>query len=124
MQVGEIYYWDTNKAIGYDSRFKYHMYVGASDDGHAFLFINKVDYGGDDYPLAKADYGFFALDTSYVSLTGVISYTDNELTAAQPELKGRLSAADLQGLFNSVAGCKTMTRSEVLLVGNALKTEF
>lgn len=60
MQVGEIYFWDTNKAKGHDSRDKYHLYIGECqwEDGHAFLFINKANYGG-DFPLAKKDYEFF-----------------------------------------------------------------
>jgi hypothetical protein len=123
MLVGEIYFWDTNKAKGHDSRDKYYLYICESqwDDGHAFLFINKTDYGG-DFALAKADYSFFPLQTSYVSLSGIIPYTDQELAIAV--LKGRLSAAHMQGLFNTVAGCKTMTSREMLLVGNALKTGF
>ena len=125
MLVGEIYFWDTNKARGHDSRDKYHLYICESqwDDGHAFLFINKTDYGG-DFALAKADYPFFPLQTSYISLSGIIPYTDQELAAATPELKGRLTAAHMQALFNVVAGSKTMVAREVLLVGNALKTGF
>jgi hypothetical protein len=123
MLSGEIYFWDTNKAKGHDSRDKYHLYLCESqwDDGHAFLFINKADYGG-DFPLAKADYPFFPLQTSYVSLSGIIPYTDQELAIAI--LKGRLSTAHMQALFNAVAGCKTMTPREILLAGNALKTGF
>jgi hypothetical protein len=92
MVVGEIYLWDTNKAKGHDSRDKYHLYVAESqwDDGHAFLFINKTDYGG-DFALSKTDYPFFPLATSYISLSGIIPYSDVELTAVTPELKGRLT---------------------------------
>lgn len=125
MLVGEIYFWDTNKAKGHDSRDKYHLYIGESqwDDGRAFLFINSTDYGG-DFALAKADYRFFPLEISYISLSGIVPYTDQELAAAAPELKGRLTAAHMQALFNAVAGCKTMTPREILLVGNALKAAF
>jgi hypothetical protein len=125
MLVGEIYFWDTNKAKGHDSRDKYHLYITESqwDDGHAFLFINKTDYGG-DFGLSKTDYPFFPLATSYISLSGVIPYSDGELAAVTPELKGRLTPAHMKDLFNAVAGCKTMTPREILLIGNALKTGF
>lgn len=125
MQVGEIYFWDTNKAKGRDSRHKYHLYIAESawDDGHAFLFINKTDYGG-DFPISNVDYEFFPLETSYISLSGVVCYTDDEITTAKPELKGRLSKGHMQDLFNAVGGCKTMVQREILLVGNALKAAF
>src|SRR5712671_1955501 len=105
MLVGEIYYWDTNKAAGHDSRFKYHLYIGESarDDGHAFLFINKADYGG-DFALSKNDYSLFPLGTSYIGLGNIVCYSDQELADAAPELKGRLTAAHMKELFNAVAG--------------------
>jgi hypothetical protein len=125
MLVGEIYFWETDKAKGHDSRDKYHLYIGECpwEDGHAFLFINKADYGG-DFPLHKTDYDFFPLDVSYVSLSGIVPYTDTELKDASPGLKGRLTKAHIQDLFNAVAGCKTMVNREILLVGNALKAAF
>jgi len=125
MQTGEIYYWDTDKAAGHDSRFKYHLYIGECpwEDGHAFLFINKADYGG-DFPLHKKDYDFFPLDVSYIGLGGIIPYTDQQLKDAAPELKGCLTKDHMQQLFNAVAGCKTMVNREILLVGNALRVAF
>ena len=79
MLVGEIYFWDTNKVKGHDSRDKYHLYIGECqwEDGHAFLFINKADFGG-NFALAKRDYGFFPLETSYVGLSGIICYSKKE----------------------------------------------
>jgi hypothetical protein len=126
MQVGEIYYWDTDKAKGHDSRFKYHLYISECpwEDGHAFLFVNKANQTGQDFAISKNDYPFFPLDTSYVGLGGIIPYTDNELVAAAPELKGRLRNLHMQALFNAAAGCNTMTGREILLVGNALKVAF
>ncbi len=120
MHVGEIYYWDTNKAKGHDSRFKFHVYIGECDEGHAFLFISKADYGG-DFAIHKKDYNFFPLDVSYISLSGIVSYTDQELKDSNLEFKGSLTKDHMQQLFNAVAGCKTMVNREILLVGNALK---
>jgi hypothetical protein len=59
MELGDIYYWETDRVSGYDTRFKYHVFITAGDwkfDGNVFLFINKADYGG-DYKITKADYG-------------------------------------------------------------------
>jgi hypothetical protein len=125
MQVGEIYYWDTDKAAGHDSRFKYHLFICEPDwnTDHSFLFINKADYGG-DFALSKADYDFFTIDPSYIGLGSVIPYTTDELAAVVPELKGRLSNQHMQDLFNAVLGCKKMTGSEKKLVGNALRVAF
>jgi hypothetical protein len=125
MHVGEIYFWNTDKAVGHDSRDKYHLYIGECpwENGHAFLFINKADYGG-DFPLHKNDYTFFPLDVSYIGLAGIIPYTDAELKTAVPILKGRLTKDHMQQLFNAVAGCKKMVNREILLVGNALKVAF
>lgn len=121
MQAGEIYFWNTDRATGHDTRDKYHLYVcegGAGyEDLHTFLFINKRDYGG-DYAIHKTDYGFFSLDVSYVG--GVVTYTADELKAASPVLKGRLSTAHLAGLCASVAGSETMTGYEQKHVYNAL----
>jgi hypothetical protein len=125
MLAGEIHYWNTDKAQGHASRNKYHLYISECrwEDGHAFLFINSAKCGS-DFELLKTDYPFFTFDKSYISLTGIIPYTDKELKDAAPDLKGRLTKQHLQDLFNAVAGCKTMPNREILLVGNALKTAF
>ncbi|MCX7313463.1 MAG: hypothetical protein NTV56_17450 [Alphaproteobacteria bacterium] len=125
MLVGEIHIWSTDKAKGHDSRNKYHLYIGecAWEDGHAFLFINSGKYGS-DFELLKLDYLFFPLEKNYISLTGIIPYSDRELESMAPVLKGRLTNQHMKDLFNAVADCKTMPNREVLLVGNALKTAF
>src|SRR5262249_50902723 len=117
--------WNTDKAAGYDSRDKYHLYIGECswEDGHAFLFINKADYGGDP-PLHKKKYEFFPLPINYFGFGKIIFYTDRELQEATPELKGCLTKDHMQQLFNAVAGCKKMVTREALLVGNALKVAF
>jgi hypothetical protein len=99
------------------------VYIGECEDGHAFLFISKADYGG-DFAIHKKDYSFFPLAVSYISLAGIVPYTDRELKDGAPELKGRLTKPHMQQLFNAVAGCKKMVNREILLVGNALKVAF
>jgi hypothetical protein len=125
MDVGEIFLWNTDKAKGHESRDKYHLYVSECqwEDGHAFLFISKADYGG-DFPIYKSDYGFFPLDTSYISLSGIVPYSDKEIQDARPERKGQLSKQHMQDLFHAVAGTEKMVEREKLLVGNALRIAF
>jgi hypothetical protein len=98
MQVGEIYYWNTDKAAGHDSRFKYHVYIGECEDGHAFLFISKADYGG-DFAIHKKDYSFFPLAVSYIMLSGHCALYRSRTKDGAPELKGRLTKPHMQQLF-------------------------
>ena len=65
MNLGEVYYWVTDQAAGYTTRPKFHVYlceVGWESEGdHAFLFINKSNYGGDYYAISNTDYDFLTL---------------------------------------------------------------
>jgi hypothetical protein len=126
MKVGEIYFWPTNKAIGYDSRDKYHIYICAGDwrdGGHTFLFISKADYGG-DFQILKRNYNFFPLEVSFISCSSVVTYTDDELKATNPELKGRLTNSDMQALFAAIAASESMEGWNIKKVCEALKSAF
>ena len=94
MNLGDIFYWVTEKAKGHDSRPKYHVYICPADgwDDHTFLLINKAPWG-DELKITKADYSFLEYD-SYVGCNGVVSYTDAELNASSVKNSG---AFDLQG---------------------------
>ena len=61
---------------------------------------------------------------SYIGLSSIVRYTDQELNDVAPQLKGRLTKVHMQQLFNAVAGCKKMVNREILLVGNALRMAF
>lgn len=125
MQLGDIYFWETNKAIGHDSRPKYHLFIREPDWNfdHTFLFINKADYGG-DFPISNKDYPFFPLETSYVDLGSSVGYTDDELKSANPTHKGTLTKPHLQGIYNSILAGGKMTRGEEKFVCEALRHAF
>jgi hypothetical protein len=59
------------KAIGYDSRAKYHIYICAADawDDSTFLLINKSPWG-DELKITKTDYPFLDYD-SYIGCNGL-----------------------------------------------------
>jgi len=125
MFLGEIYFWNTEKVAGRDSRFKYHLFVCEPEWplDHTFLYINSADYGG-DYAIQKNDYPFFSNDTSYVGINGVVCYTDQELKAGNPSLKGQLSKPHLQALFHVILQSGKMPGREEKIVCNALKAAF
>lgn len=125
MKLGEIFYFETDKVIGYGSRYKYHLYLGEYGwplDGHSFLFINKGDYGG-DYKILKADYSFFTLEYSYVGCNHVVPYSDEELAGLPPAL-GTLAISHLRELHAAVSKSKTMERRFVPVVCRALSAAF
>jgi|GEM_PF-3990547 len=125
MKLGEIYCFVSEKAIGYQSRKKYHIYICESDwrdanVGHLFLFVSKADYGG-DYPIKKSDYGFFDLEVSYVSCGRTIFYSDEELKQIKLEPLGSLNLGHLKELYSFVANSNTMERGKIKLVCEAIK---
>jgi hypothetical protein len=123
MKLGEIYYFTTDQAVGYDSRPKYHVYLGDSVwpfDGYIFLFISKSDYGG-DYRIYQKDYPFLTYEDSFVSCGSVLDYKAEEFRAANPERKGSLSKLHLAELHASVATSETMRASHIKVVCELLK---
>ncbi|MDQ0467712.1 hypothetical protein [Labrys wisconsinensis] len=123
MSLGEIYLFETTKAQGYALRQKYHLCICEStwkEEGFAFLFISKADYGG-DYPLLKEDYNFFPLDTSYISCNDIVVYSADELAIINPSPIGLLKNEHLRELYNHILASRTMAGWQIKLVGNALK---
>jgi hypothetical protein len=57
MQLGEVYCWETDKAIGHEKRKKYQVFICLEDGEHVFLFINSADWYN-DYKITKANYDF------------------------------------------------------------------
>lgn len=122
MNVGEIYHWVTDQAKGHDNRPKYHVYMceaGWRAEGYAFLFISKRDYGG-DYLINRNDYSFLTFPTSYVSCGDIVTYTDDQLTAASPQFVGSLTKPHMVELRNAIAGSHTMTGWQITLCCGAL----
>ncbi len=122
MQLGDIFYWETDKAVGHDLRNKYHIYICEDDwqAGNTFLFINKNGYDC-DFPITNVDYPFLTRPTSYICCSSLIFYTDPQLAAFSDKPVGRLSTAHLQALFHKIQRDGAMVRWEQGRVCNALK---
>ena len=123
MKLGEIYYFTSNQALGYQARPKYHVYVcdsGWVGDGHAFLFISSANYGG-DLRISKPDYPFLTYDVSYVSCGNPVFYSDEYLASVAPRFVAALKPAHVRDLYKLVLDSETMEGRYIKLVGGALK---
>jgi hypothetical protein len=121
MNIGDIFYWITDHAVGHDSRPKYHVYVCPADwvDDNTFLFINKGMYG-EDYTVTKADYPFLEYD-SYISCFGTTSYSDQEISAFDQTSKGSISKAHLNDILLLVDKSRVMERLQKKRICAALQ---
>jgi hypothetical protein len=124
MNLGDVFYWTTEKVKGHDSRAKYHIYVCPSDswDDHTFLLINKAPWG-DELKITKDDYQFLQYDR-YIGCNGIVTYTDIELAAFDPKPVGQITKEHLQALFNILADPLVMERMQAKRLCNALKSVF
>lgn len=123
MNVGEIYFWVTDKAVGHSSRPKFHVYIGEAgwrEQGHAFLFISSSNFTGCDYQINKVDYAFLTKDVSFVSCGRIVAYADHELAAAAPKFFGALSHQHLAQLRTAIANSDVMENWQILLVCGAI----
>jgi hypothetical protein len=123
MQLGDIFYHETDKAVGFDLRHKYHIYICADDHqaGHTFLFINSDGYPC-DYPISNKDYTFLARP-SYICCTSAVFYTDEQL-AKFPKPISRLSSLHMKELCNCIQSGGAMVRWQEGRVCSALKAGF
>jgi hypothetical protein len=123
MNLGDIFYWVTSKAIGHNSRPKYHIYICRPDwvDDHTFLFINKGMYG-EDFKITKKEYPFLAYGESYISCNAVISYSDTELSSFAKAPIGKLLKSHLRALSHKIADSKTMELQQIKRICEALRS--
>ena len=123
MICGEIYKCQTDRAIGYDSRDKYHVFIcdPAFPDEYVFLMINKTNWGG-DFGLLRSDYPFFTLDRCYVGCEEILSYEIEELpNPLEDYFLGRLSDAHLYQLLNCVLKNGQMVRKNKTKINGAIQ---
>lgn len=121
MKLGEVFFWETDKAIGHQLRNKFHIFICEEDgfDGHTFLFISSDHYEG-DFKILKSDYPFLTHDSS-ISLGRIICYSTDELAKFKAEAVGAIRADHLQQLFHATQGSPTMEGKDIKRVCNALK---
>jgi len=125
MKVGDVYLFETDKALGFDSRKKYHVFICAGDwlVDHTFLFLSKADYGG-DFAITRETYPFLTLDVSFISCGSIVTYSDDELVASAPRRVGRLTQADVRALHDAIAASQTMEGRHILRLCKALRAAF
>jgi hypothetical protein len=121
MKLGEVFIWETDQALGHQTRNKFHIFICEEDaaDGHTFLFISSTDYGS-DFQILQTDYGFLTHD-SFISIGRIVCYTEIQLAAFKKKSVGQISKEHLQQLFNVVQGSETMEVKDIKRVCNALK---
>lgn len=119
MQLGDVYYWESDQAIGYETRSKYHVYVGEGNwiyQGHIFLFINKSNAHGGSYRITKPPYDFLKYPESYISCNGVVPYDDGVVSSKIGDLKGRLLAPHILELKDHILRSDEMDGHAIRLV--------
>jgi hypothetical protein len=122
MKVGDVFVWETDKAIGHDSRKKLQVFICSGDwlEDNTFLFISSTDYGG-DFRISAARYEKFLTYDSFIACGSIVAYTDDELMACAPKFVGRLLLEDLRSLHDAVAASEVLEGRHILRVCAALR---
>ncbi len=91
MKTGDVYYWDTDKAKGHASRWKYHIFICEMnwEFDTTFLFICSDNYPG-AFRIWKSDCVFLPKEESFISCSGPVQYTDTELASYSIEFRGKI----------------------------------
>jgi hypothetical protein len=121
MKLGQVFYWETDKAKGHDKRFKYQVFI-CDDDweaGYTFLFISSDD-GGGDYRITNPPYKFFPKSESYVSCSSIVTYDEDELDQIGKAV-GQLTAEHLKELHDAILSSFLMEQRYIKRVCNAIR---
>lgn len=117
-KVGDIFKFVTKKAIGYESRDKYHVAITLSKG--AMLFISSDPFEG-AMRIDRNDWAEMPKEESYISCSGLLRYTKDDLKGLTPVPAGRLSDACLTRLEAHVASSYTLEIREIDIILAALK---
>ena len=112
-KVGDIFKFVTEKAIGHETRDKYHVAIALSKG--AMLFISSDPFEG----AMKIDRNDW--EESYISCSGLLRYTKDDLEGVTPVPAGRLSDDCLRRLEGHVASSYTLEIREIDIILTALK---
>jgi hypothetical protein len=72
-----------------------------------------------DYRILKSSYSFLSYDC-FIGCNTIVTYTDDELSNAKPQLVGQLTVRDMKELRNAIIGAETMERRHLNRVCAAL----
>lgn len=124
MNIGDVYEWVTDQALGYEARKKMHVFICAGNwqaDGLVFLLINKSDFGGGMRIEKEKGFDFLTLDHSFIGLSSIVCYTVEQLRGYEGITKiGAVPAENLKQLYCAVRDSETMENWQIKLVCEAL----
>lgn len=117
-KVGDIFKFVTEKAIGHETRDKYHVAIALSKG--AMLFISSNPFEG-AMKIDRSDWPEMPKEESYISCSSLLRYTKDNLDGITPISAGRLSDACLRRLEKHVASSYTLEIREIDIILTALK---
>ena len=125
MAIGDIYFFQSDRARGHAQRNKYHIEVCEGDwrdDGDCvFLFINKSNAYDDGFEIRKANgYAFLQLDISFIACSSPISYEDDYLQNHAGNPVGRIRNEDIQLLIDHIQASRVMEEHYIKRIVEAL----
>lgn len=124
MAIGDVFYFNSTKVVGYETRNKYHIFLGKTDNFRApaeycFLLISSADYGN-CFPISFADYGEFLTHDSFISCSNMVFYNSDELREEKPKLVGSIRTDHLVDLRNHLADHEVMENWQIAVACKAL----
>jgi hypothetical protein len=120
METGDVFEWVTTKALGHETRRKFHVFICEGDwaDDDLFLFVCSVEYMG-DFPITTAECPFLSYD-SFISCSYPVFYTAMELAGFNPKKIGRLPPEVIRKLAVHVADSETLEHRHIVKIYTAL----
>jgi hypothetical protein len=97
MAVGEVFFFETDQATGYETRDKFQILIDVNPgppQEYIFMFISSDDLSGTDFPISVKECPVLKYD-SYVSCGKLVRYDYNQLV----ELKIKKSTVTLSPEF-------------------------
>ena len=126
MAVGEVFYFETNQATGYEGRKKYHVLIDVSagpPQEYIFMFISTNDYGF-DFPISTEACSCLEYD-SYISCGKLVRYDYNELIALKlTKAKVTLARDVLRQLYEHLDGHEVLPGKEIAIARAGLAKGF
>lgn len=124
MNIGQVFKFASDQAVGHAQRDKIHVFICQTGDFRApeefaFLFISSSDYGG-CFPIAENDYKSFLTHDSFISCSNLVFYSKEYLAGLNPQSCGTINAEHLKSLHGHLIGAEQMPGWQIKVACNAL----
>lgn len=122
METGEIFFWNTDKVQGRDTRRKYHIFICGSDwkeDRNTFLFISSNNYFN-DFQINQKDWAVMPKTDSFISCVSPVFYYDSDLKRYEITRTGSLTVQCMRRLALHIQDSDSMERRHISRVVAAL----